>query len=247
MYRSSAAPSRQLALSLQLIADDLDDQLWDFSLCSEDQARFYSFRVFAPGETQEAGVLYILPPECGAFPKDRFPYVAVGDQPGRAEHICVHDRDLLETVNELSRIFQRFRSFEAALNWILIRGGDLNDLCVTAISYLQNPVYIHDSVFAILALPCHVEGMLELDYNEKTGKHFVPLWLVEDFKFSEGYRDTLHRRKAAIWDTHHYPYHMRSLYVNIWDVNYYRARLLVNELHTAFRPGDFLLAEYLAE
>lgn len=247
MYRPSAAPPRQLALSLQLIADDLDDRLWDFSLHSEDQARFYSFRVFSPGEVQEPGVLYVLPAACGAFPRDQFPYVAIGDQPGKAEHICVHDRDLLETVNELSRIFQRFRSFEAELNWILIHGGGLNDLCVTAISYLQNPVYIHDSVFAILALPCHVEGMLELDYNEKTGRHFVPLWLVEDFKFSEGYRDTLHRRKAAIWGTNHYPYHMRSLYVNIWDVNYYRARLLVNELHTALRPGDFLLAEYLAE
>ena len=247
MYKSSPTPPRQLALSLQLIADGLEDQLWDFSLFSEDQARFYSFRVFAPGEALEPGILYILPAECGAFPTDRFPYAAIGSQPGNAEHICIYGRDLLETVNEMSRIFQSFRNFEASLNWVLARGGDLNDLCVAAISYLQNPVYIHDSVFAILALPCHVEGMLELDYNEKTGKHFIPLWLVEDFKFSKGYQDTLRQRGAAIWDTNHYPYHMRSLYINIWDVNYYRARILVNELHTALRPRDFLLVEYLAE
>ena len=247
MYKSSPAPPRQLALSLQLIADALDDRLWAFSVHSRDQARFYSFRVFTRGESPEPGVLYILPAECGAFPRDKLPYVAVGEQPGGAEHICVYDRDLLETVNELSRIFQRFRRFEAELNWILTHGGSLSDLCVTGISYLQNPVYIHDSSFAILALPCHVEGMLELDYNEKTEKYFIPLWLVEDFKFNEGYQDTLHRRKASIWDTSQYPYHMRSLYVNIWDVNYYRARLLVNELHTALRPGDYLLAEYLAE
>ena len=247
MYKSAPVPPRQLALSLQLIADALDDRLWDFSMYSKDQARFYSFRVFTSGESPEPEVLYILPGECSAFPKDELPYVAVGEQPGEAEHICVYDRNLLETINELSRIFHRFRRFEAELNWILTRGGGLSDLCVTGISHLQNPVYIHDSAFTILAMPCHVEGMLEMDYNEKTEKYFIPLWLVEDFKFSKGYQDTLHQRKAAIWGTNQYPYHMRSLYVNIWDVNYYRARLLINELHTALRPGDFLLAEYLAE
>ena len=70
---------------------------------------------------------------------------------------------------------------------------------------------------------------------------------MEDFKFSEGYRETLRQTRAAIWGTNQYPYHMRSLYVNIWDINYYRARLLVNELHVALRPSDGLLLEYLAD
>lgn len=243
----SAAVHRQLALSLQLVADGLDGKFWDFTLQSDDQARFYSFRIFLPGDAPERDVLYVLPADCGGFPRDRYPYVSIGEQPGEAEHICVLGRTLLETANELARIFQRFRDFEAELNWILQHNGDLTDLCTAATAYLQNPVYIHDSVFAILALPCHVEGMLELEYNPETGKRFIPLWLVEDFKFSEGYRDTLHRKKAAIWGTNQYPYHMRSLYVNIWDVNYYRARLLVNELHVLLRPGDRLLAEYLAD
>lgn len=247
MSKFSAAVHRQLALSLHIVADGLDDKFWEFSLQSEDQARFYSFRVFLPGETAEPGVLYLLGEDCGAFPRDRYPYVSIGDQPGGAEHICVLGRTLLETANELARIFQRFRDFEAELNWILHHNGNLSDLCTAATAYLQNPVYIHDSVFAILALPCHVEGMLELEYNPETGKQFIPLWLVEDFKFSEGYRDTLHQKKAAIWGTNQYPYHMRSLYINIWDVNYYRARLLVNELHVQLQPGDNLLVEYLAD
>ncbi len=247
MHKVPAAPRRQMALSLQMIADELDDRLWDFTLKSQDQARFYSFRVFTPGEAPEAGVLYVLPEDCGAFPGESYPYISAGSRPGGGEHICVYGRTFLETINELARIFQRFRDFEAELNWILNHGGDLNDLCEAATAYLQNPVYIHDNVFAILALPCHVEGMLELDYNQDTGKYFIPLWLVEDFKFSEGYRDTLRQRKAAIWDTNHYPYHMRSLYVNIRDADYYRARLLVNELHVLLRPGDHLLVEYLAD
>ena len=238
---------RQLALSFYLIADELDDRLWDFDMRCEDQARFYSFRVFAPGTALEPDVLYVLPEDCGSFPCDQYPYLSIGSRPGEAEHICVYCRPLLETVNELARIFQRFRDFEAEMNWILNHGGDLTDLCAAATAFLQNPVYMHDSVFAILALPCHVEGMLELDYNPETGKYFIPLWLVEDFKFSKGYRETLHQTKASIWGTNQYPYHMRSLYINIWDVNYYRARLLLNELHAPIRPGDSLLVEYVAD
>lgn len=247
MRKASDISRHQMALSLQMVADELDDRMWDFTMQSRDQARFYSCRAYAPGEIPRSGVLYILPPDCGEFPWDQYPYLSMGDRPGKAEHICVHGRGFLETVNEVLRIFQRFRDFEAELNWIAGHNGDLNDLCAAATVYLQNPVYIHDSVFAILALPCHVEGMLELEYNQETGKYFIPLWLVEDFKFSEGYRDTLHRKEAAIWGTDHYPYHMRSLYVNIWDLNYYRARLLVNELHVPFRPGDKLVVEYLAD
>lgn len=244
------AVHRQLALSLQLIADELDDLLWDFTLQTGDAARFYSFCVYDPGQPLEPDVLYVLNARhesCRDFPAGEYPYLSVGPWEGAAEHICVCGREFLTVVNTLSRIFQRFRDFEAELNWILNHGGDLDDLCAAATAYLQNPVYIHDNVFAILALPCHVEGMLELDYNPETGKHFIPLWLVEDFKFSEGYRDTLRQTRAAIWGTNQYPYHMRSLYINIWDVNYYRARLLVNELHVALRPGDSLLLEYLAD
>lgn len=247
MYKAAAASQRQLALSFQMIAGELDDKVWDFTMQCEDQARFYSFRVFMPGEAPEPGVLYILPEDGGSFPRDRYPYLSMGQQPGLAEHICVRGRALPEIVNELARIFQRFRDFEAELNWILNHNGSLNDLCAAATAYLQNPVYIHDSVFAILALPCHVEGMLELEYDKERGKYFIPLWLVEDFKFSDAYRDTLHQKKAALWETNRYPYHMRSLYINIWDMEYYRARLLVNELHTLFRPGDRLLVEYLAD
>lgn len=237
-------------MSLQLIADELDDLLWDFTLQTGDKARFYSFRVYEPGQPLEPDTLYVLDArhgQCADFPAGEYPYLSIGAREGTAEHICVYDQEFLKTVNTLSQIFQRFRDFEAELNWLLNHGGNLDDLCAAATSYLQNPVYIHDSVFAILALPCHVEGMLELDYNPETGKYFIPLWLVEDFKFSEGYRETLRQTKAAIWGTNHYPYHMRSLYINIWDMNYYRARLLVNELHAALRPGDSLLLEYLAD
>ena len=246
MYNFSSA-RRQLPLSLRMVADGLDDLFWDFTLHSEDQARFYGFRVFLPGEAVEPGILYLLPEDCGPFPEDRQPYISIGERPGGAEHICVRGRTLLETANQVERIFQRFRDFEAQLNWIVQHGGGLDDLCAAAIRYLQNPVYIHDSVFTILAQPCHVEGMLELERDPETGRQFIPLWLVEDFKFSQGYRDTLHRRKAAIWGTNQYPYHMRSLYVNIWDMSYYRARLLVNELHAPLRPGDWLVVEYLAD
>ena len=53
MYKAAAASQRQLALSFQMIAGELDDKVWDFTMQCEDQARFYSFRVFMPGEAPE--------------------------------------------------------------------------------------------------------------------------------------------------------------------------------------------------
>ena len=161
MYKPPRTPRRQLALSLQLVADELDDLLWDFTLETEDRARFYSFRIYDPGRPLEPDTLYILNPSkesCRYFPASDYPYLSIGDWEGAAEHICVRGQDFLAVVNILSHIFQRFRDFEAELNWILNHGGDLDTLCAAATAYLQNPVYLHDSVFAILALPCHVEG-----------------------------------------------------------------------------------------
>ncbi len=239
---------RPVRVSLQNIADELEERLWDYTIrTDEDSPGFCGFRVYAPGEKLCPEFLYVLPEGGGDFPGDRFAFVCAGEREGLAEHICVAGRDFISVLRVLTEVFQRFQDLEADLNWIVSHGGDLNDLCRVAAAFLQNPVYIHNNTFAVLAQSCRVEGMLELDYEEKTGKNFIPLWLIEDFKFSGDYEQTLHQRRAAIWGTDQYPYHIRSLYVNIWDAGYYRGRLLVNELHAPLRPGDGWVAEYVAE
>lgn len=238
---------KPVGVTLLDIADELDDLLWDFKMTGEAESPFRSFRSWSAQEKPKAGILYVLRPDASGFPTDSSPYISCGEMPGNAPHICVSGRGAVEVLDCLSVIFERFRELEADLNWLLGHGGDLNDFCRLAFRFLQNPVYIHDSMFTLLGQSNRVEGMLELVYNEKDGKYFVPLWLIEDFKFSAGYADTLQQHRPAIWGTDQYPHHMRSLYVNIWDEDYYRARILINELHAPLRPSDFRLACILAD
>ena len=43
MYKIPRTPRRQMALSLQLIADEFDNLLWSFDIESRNQARFFCF------------------------------------------------------------------------------------------------------------------------------------------------------------------------------------------------------------
>lgn len=238
---------RPVGVTLQDIVDELDDRLWDFSWNEEAKEPFRGFRSWTGKEAPRSGILYVIREEDAGFPVDTSPYICCGGVEGAAPHICVPGRTAVEVLDLLAGVFERFRELEADLNWLLGHNGDLDDLCRAAFRFLQNPLYIHDSMFTLLAQSGRVEGMLELAYNEKAGKYFVPLWLIEDFKFSAGYADTLEQRRPAIWDTDQYPHHMRSLYVNIWDADYYRARILINELHVPLRTGDWRVASILAD
>ena len=246
MARGYQTLRNPVGVTLQDIADELDDRLWDFDLIGECETSFRCFRAWTRRERPKSGVLYVLREDVTDFPTDIFPHIRLGGASGTAPRIQVRGREIVELLDVLAAVFERFRELEADLNWLLGHGGDLNDLCRVAFGFLQNPVYIHDSMFTLLGQSNRVEGMLELAYNEKGGKYFVPLWLIEDFKFSAGYAETLQQRHPAIWGTDQYPHHMRSLYVNIWDEDYYRARILINELHVSLRPGDFRVAEILA-
>ncbi len=235
-----------IGVTLQDVADELDERLWNYSRGGEDTAVFGGFRIFAEGEPLCPGLLYVLTGQDSSFPADSLPYVSCAEQPGNAAHLCVAGRSAREVLDMLSQVFLRFRDLEADLNWLLGNGGSLEDLCKLAASFFQNPVYIHDSMFAVLAQSCHVPGMLELEYDPARGHSFIPPWLIEDFRFSAAYAGTLRQESPAVWGVDQYPHHMRSLYVNLRDGDYYRGRLLINELRSPLRPGDFRVAQAVA-
>ena len=238
----------QLLPDLQMIADELDERNWEFTLvCGSDAPGFRSFQIYVGQPVLKDDILYILDETANGFPVDSRPYIVSGEIHGKAPHICVSGQPKPELINTLMTIFQRYLDFVAEMNRIVSGGGDLDDLCRVGCDFLKNPMYIHDSGFTVLALPCHVFGMMGMDYNPHSDRHYIPLWLVEDFKLSDDYIATLQKREAAIWGTDQYPYNLRTLYVNIWDEDHYRGRLLINELHTCLTKGQFRLAELVAD
>ena len=236
-----------MLLSIQMVADPLDEMLWDFTLeTAGDTPCLRGCQVYCGQSALRADTLYLIPEGMGqGFPADRYRYAASEEICGTAPHIRGLHRPFYEILNEIIAIFQRYHDFETQLNQI-VTNGSLVDLCRAASAFFQNPVYIHDNMFSVIALSSKVEGMLKFEYNENTGKLYIPLWLINEFKYDENYQKTLERRRAGIWDNEQYPYTMRSLYVNLFSANAYCGRLLINEIGSPLQPGQYQAAEYLA-
>lgn len=237
-----------MLLSIQMIVDALDELFWDFTAeTARDTPCLRCCQVYYGQATLRQDVLYLIPEGMGgSFPVDSFRYVAWDDLSGKAPHIRGLCRPIYEVLNEIASIFQRYRDFEFQLGEIVTSGGSLTDLCRAGSSFFQNPIYIHDNMFSVIAMSSKVEGMLKFEYNENTGKLYVPLWLINEFKYDPNYQKTLEYRTAAIWDNEQYPYTMRSLYVNLFSSNVYCGRLLINEIGSSLLPGQYQAAEYLA-
>ena len=246
--KNANKPGRIL-LNTQMIADELVDIPWSFILNSTDkQPLLKGFELYTGKKDLADGIIYMLPKDGSAgFPVDTHPYITTGDVHGAAPHIRSVNCSDAELLNALLEIFERYHQFESDLNDVLINSGSLNDLCRVGIKFFHNPMYIHDRMFTVIALPEYKEGMLQFERSDNGTSIHIPLWLINDFKFDEAYIDTLTKREAAIWGMEEYPRNMRSLYVNIWDDQYYCGRLLINELETPLKPGQFRLAEMLAE
>lgn len=242
--------SGHVRVTLQILADHFNDLSWDFQFFGMDSPNYevHGCRVFSEtDEPMDPTTLYIIPAEAAErFPANEYQYITPCPLDGSAPHISHIDRSVYEILNETLSVFQIHRDFEQELNDILSCGGSLNELCEAGCRFFNNPLYVHDNLFTILALPRYEEGMLNFEKNQESGEMHIPLWLVNDFKFDEDYQKTLEMHEAAIWGKDQYPHNFRSLYVNIWDGDYYFGRVLINEIDTALKPGQATAAEAFA-
>lgn len=235
-------------LNLQMFADHMEERLWDFvPSLSGDTTILRGCALYSGQQVLEQDIVYLLPEGTTDFPTGLFRYITPDDIEGTAPHICCVNQSLALTLNLVMEIFQRFRDFELRLCDIVTSGGSLQDLCNVGSEFFNNPIYIHDDLFTVLAYSRRFAGMMTFEYNERTGKIHVPLWLIDEFKFDESYQETLEKRSADIWGTEHYPTATRSLYVNLWDGSHYRGRILLNEIISSLQPGQFRALEFLAQ
>lgn len=247
MNRNTADDSRIILLSIQMIADAFDELYLDYQSSFEnDFPRLRKYLVYSSQKELYDDTLYIIPEGCSAsFPADRFCYVSADPLEGTAPHISDLKLPLSRMLNEIITIFQSYQDLELQLNRILTDGGTLTDLCRVASDFFHNPIYIHDDMFAVIALSTRVEGMLKFERNENSGNLYIPLALIDDFKFDKNYGQTLELHHAGLWDNEQYPYNIRSLFLNLWDGNRYCGRLLINELQSSLLPSQSQTIEFL--
>jgi len=239
----------RIRLNIQMLVDSMDDCGWEFtSHFPEHDPVFTGCLLYCGQKELKREILYaVVPGQEKGFPCDDYSYITTGSMAGKAPHIRCVDAPFGEILNHMLTVFQRYHDFENNLNQVISSGGSLVELCRAGSAFFKNPVYIHDNLFAVLAQSHHLDGMLDFEYNEKTQKVYIPLWLINEFKFDDAYRRTLTLHKASIWGNDQFPKNMRSLFVNLWEGEQYIGRVLINEIGTQLQPGQFRTAEFFAE
>lgn len=151
-------------------------------------------------------------------------------------------------LNTVLGIFRRYADFEVQLHRALGSGG-LSDLCLSALGFFQNPLFIHDENFIMLCRPQYVLGMTDVDVDPETGVAMFKMDLINHFKTDQDYLKTMSIHRASLWVKNSRPYFTpyRVLYMNLFDGSgRYRGRICVNEINSSIYPSQFLMLEYFS-
>ena len=88
--------------------------------------------------------------------------------------------------------------------------------------------------------------MISWEQDERTGCMIMPLEELNELKTDREYLETLTTRNAQIFSAELRGY--RDIYVNIWNTyGGYEGRLVICEIDSDLKKGQFAAAEYLAE
>ncbi len=249
MPNSLSDSSGRMLLSIQMIVDVMNEQLWEFSPHVQgDRPILRGCQFYQRGMQMRDDTLYIIPEgEGGRFPIHRYCYVASEDLFGAAPNIHSLHRPVHEIANLVYSVFRAYHDFESALGDIVNGGGSLTDLCREGEKFFHNPMFVHDNLFSIIGLPRDIETTTLFEHNPESGLYHIPLRMIDEFKYDPVYQTTLGEHSAGLWVNTQTRSGFRSLFVNLWDGAHYCGRLLINERQTALKPGQFKAAEYLAE
>lgn len=249
MPNALAESSGRMLLSIQMIVDAMNEQLWECSPHVQgDRAILRGCMFYQRGMQLQEDTLYIIPEGEGSrFPVHRYCYVTSEDLFGAAPNVHSLHRPVHEIANLVYNVFRTYHDFESALGEIVNSGGSLTDLCREGERFFHNPMFIHDNLFSVIGLPRDIKTTDRFEHNQKDGLYHLPLSMIDEYRYDPAYQATLNEHAAALWVNAQSRSSFRSLYVNLWDGAHYCGRVLINERQTALKPGQFKAAEYFAD
>lgn len=196
------------------------------------------------GQPLREGVLYLLTPKFAhAFPRDRAAYVAIGEIPGKADHLLCPPGSEAQVEELLRDLFFQFQDASNQISALMYQGGTLDDLCDLGDRLMENALLIHDNWFLILARSRSSDAIIP---HSGSPWEVIPQKYLEEFRIDAEYQRTYQHRQAALWQDNITGARFDSIYVNLYDEDVYLGRLLVMEKGRKFRKKDYLLAQLLA-
>lgn len=236
----------RLLPTMEVIAEELSLRGWRCQESIFDPASTYrNVRMFTGRQDLHPDILYALRPGETGFPTDQYAYVCTTPIDGKSNHLCFPDQTPEILLDELMELFSQYQQMESMIDQLTYRSATLQELCELGTELLENPVYIHDDWFIIIGMSQQAEQLMAPEYAMPSTMGFVPRGILDDFQHDSEYLETYAHPNAQVWKgTNGMP---DSLYVNLWDGNLYRGRLLVIRNQRDFRKADFILAEVLTQ
>ena len=207
---------------------------------------YLDVRIFRSSLPMSENILYLVREEDAAdFPGDTYASICQAPIPGAADHITVPGLTDAQVLDRAMALFSRCREQEQLLDELVFQGVTLQQLCESGAELLENPVYIHDDWFMMLAQSSQVDDVLTPEYTMTSQRGFLPRVIVDDLQFDSDYLETYTTHDVQLW--HNASKTADCLYVNLWDGATYRGRVLVSCFNHPFTQWDYRLTEVLAQ
>lgn len=242
-------------LNMQMIVDELEDrQVPVYFTAGDDHGRLSQVNFYHGQEQLEHNCVYLT--RSNQLPSilphsDTISLIVIGTPPTSYYYsnfsliVIQNNIDLFELYDMVQGVFERNRRWTMELLNILNDNGTIQRLSEIAYDYFKNPVFIHNPQFYIIACHEHLEQMDPWQLDERTGNYMLSTELINIFKTSPVYLETLETENAQIFPEDQLGY--RILYVNLWnEFGRYEGRVCIDELSSALRKGQFLALEYFA-
>ena len=146
---------------------------------------------------------------------------------------------------EVQKLFMTYEQWNEALISGIINNATLEELCLLSIPIFENPIFIHDTNSIVLANVNEMPGQFSWHYDASSNRLSLPLDIMNDFKISSEYQQTMNTVGAQMFSEQQFGY--RILYINLWHEESYVGRICVSELGRKIVPGDYELLEYFAK
>ena len=205
--------------------------------CGDPERYFRDLRLYRRDSPLDPGVLYLVSREDAEdFPPG---YAGICQAPLKGDCLVVPDQALSQIFNTAMTVYDRCREQEGRLDQLVFQGCSLKELCEEAAALLDNPVYVHDDWFMLLAQSSQEEA-----YPVASQRPYLPKKLIDDPQFDSDYLETYSTHHVQLWKS---AQGWDSLYVNLWDGATYRGRVLVFCCNHPFTQWDYRLTEGMAQ
>lgn len=233
-----------MKLSVQIIADFLQKKGEAVYGELADERVLKGFRKYVKGRPVYPQYIYITcepPEENGAF-------VVAGTKPENPKYNHIYlpleqsSEDMLLWVAEAFELYTQWAdSLQDALN----RDAELEEFLRLSLHIFENPMFLHDSDFYLLAMAGSMPNPDDWIYEQSSGKFLFNSDLISQYKLDTSYLESLKLKGASI-----FPRVIREyliLICNIWQDDRYIARICINASNTEIKKGQIKLADYLGE